>query len=67
MGAIPLAPTIYGYSDRLRQHRRQAMTSRVRGQVDRRVLQPEHVDPLEQGTRQEPPSRPTVGLPPGLR
>jgi hypothetical protein len=42
----PLAPTIHEYSELFRQRRRQAVTLRVLGQVDRSLLKAEDLDPL---------------------
>ena len=62
--ATPLAPTIYGYSDRLRKRRGEPMTDRMFAQVDCGFTQAEHVDPVEQSARQELAARPTFGLAP---
>ena len=49
VGATPLAPTTYERSDLLGQSRCQSVTDDVRGQVCRRLPEPEHVDVFEQG------------------
>jgi hypothetical protein len=48
-GSNPLAPTTYERSDLLGQSRCQSVTDDVRGQVCRRLPEPEHVDVFEQG------------------
>ena len=51
-GSNPLAPTTYGYSQLSRQHRREAMTDRVRAERDGRLPHPQDLDAVEQGRGQ---------------
>jgi hypothetical protein len=65
-GAIPLAPTIYEYSQLRRQRRRKAVSYGVRAQVDRRLSDPQDLDAVKQRARQQTSPGAAVGLLPGL-
>ncbi len=65
--ATPLAPTTYGYSELLRQHRGEAVTDGVVGEMRGHLLQPQHLDPLEEGVGHQLAPGAAPGLGPGLR